>query len=221
MTITNTAKLGLPVDTNGEGPISTQPLVWNRVDTAAGVMTTTKGVNIPNTDLYDGAIVAEKDTGISWRCKSDGSGGFTKTYINYPWWVSKFWNSGVASNNVNANTGFSTFNAGVNADDSSVTVPTLNGIKVPIKALYSVTLVGKWSANTSGIRRTSIFLNNSSVINTYEQIDLGNNQAVGQVTRWQGVLNPGDYIMGQYYQNSGGNLNYYTSCWMTLLRPVP
>jgi len=222
MTITYTTKLGLPVDSNGEGLISTQPNVWGRVDTTAGVMTTTKGVDIPNTDLFDGAIVAEKDTGISWKCKSDGSGGFIKQYLNYPWWVIKYYSNGLANNGQNADTGFDTFYAGVNATNTDVTVPVQNGIKVPIKALYSCTLYGRWNGAVNGVRRTSLVIQPGSAIKTdYEQVDgYNSNMPVGQICKWVGVLNPGDYFMGQYWQNCGAQLGYSTSCWVTLIRPV-
>jgi len=223
MTITNTAKLGLPVDTLGEGLITTQPSSWDRVDQAAGILSTLSGVDIPNNVLYDGAIVAEKDTGISWRCKSDGSGGFTKQYINYPWWVCKYYSNGLANNGANANTGFDVFYQGVNATDSSVTVPTLNGIKVPIKALYSVCLYVRWAGAAAGVRLVSPNLSNGGVLTDWEQVDQGYNTSTptGQVCKFQRVLNPGDFIMGKYWQNSGGGLSYYTSCWVTLIRPVP
>jgi hypothetical protein len=221
MTITNTAKLGIPVDTLGEGLISTQPNSWKRVDTAAGVMTCTSTAPISNSDLYDGAIVAEKDTGISWKCKSDGSGGFTKLYLNYPWWVIKYFSNGLANTGSNADTGFDTYYQGVNAPDTDVTVPGLNGIRVPIKALYSFTLYARWNGNGAGVRRVSPRINAAVVLTDWEQVDQGyGSQVIGQICKFQRVMNPGDFIMGQYWQNCGAQLGYGTSCWVTLIRPV-
>jgi hypothetical protein len=81
---TLTPRLKLVVDTDNSSSIDTQASNWNRVDQAAGVMSTVKGTDIPNSQLYNGAIVIETDTGISWRCVDNGAGGYTKQYIVYP-----------------------------------------------------------------------------------------------------------------------------------------
>jgi hypothetical protein len=222
MTIGTTPKLGLPTDTLGEGPISTQPSVWDRVDESAGVLTTTKGVDIPVGDLYDGAIVAEKDTGISWRCKTDGAGGFTKQYINYPWMAIGYHYTAGAGNSVNTLWGWGNDGGHVNTSHAEWADPATNFIKVPIKALYSFTTQCRWDVNGVGVRRTTP-LWNGAPLTDYEQVDtsfgLANN--VGQVTKWVGVLNKGDIFGQQVWQNSGGGLYFYTSVFATLIRPVP
>jgi len=222
MTITTTTKLGITID-DGTGLITTQPPSWDRVDQAAGVLSTVKGVNIPNSVLYDGAIVAEKDTGISWRCKSDGSGGFTKQYINYPWMAIGYTSSnGIAATSANTLWGWDGDGGAVNTSHAEW-ADFQNFVKVPIKALYSFTTMCRWFPQGVGVRRISPMWNNT-VLTDYEQVDssfgLGNIN-VCQVTKWVGVMTPTDVFKQQVWQNSGNSLIFYSSVFATLIRPVP
>jgi hypothetical protein len=222
MATTTTAKLGLLVDPLGESPISVQKPQWLKVDKSAGVLSTIKGVDIPNADLYPGALVAEKDTGISWRCLSDGSGGYTKKYMNYPYSYCAYHNG-----NINHNTetawGWSVIYTPmcVNSGEESRN-PVWNSWKAPIKALYSIEMHITWNALPSNcVVRQSWTLNNTLVTNDYNNLSVckvGN--GMGQTTVLQLLLNAGDEIRPDYWHNAGATVGEYNICYINLVRPV-
>lgn len=214
---TLTPRLKLVVDTLGESAIDTLSANWNRVDEAAGIMSTIKGVNIPNSKLYDGAVVVETDTGISWRCVSDGLGGYTKQYITYPFQFVAFdtinWPDG------NFETGWSQYsNEGVNANAGML---DFNGPRVPVKGIYNIHLRVNFQSSAAGRRQVTLGVNsvadNSTMIRS-----VASPAGFGTTINLQAyrMLNANDRITG-FIQTNGGAVNgNYTSIFIQMIKPV-
>src|SRR5881397_3247869 len=59
----------------------------DNLDKAVGVRMVTAGVIPPVNQMYDGLIVNERDTGKTWVASANGTGGFDRAWIRYPWWI--------------------------------------------------------------------------------------------------------------------------------------
>lgn len=217
---TLTPRLKLVVDAAGTSPIDTSAANWNRVDQAAGILTTTKGVNLPNSVLYHGCVVAETDTGISWRCLDDGAGGFTKQYINYPFELVAYdnisWNPGTFS------IGWSSFSTG-DAVNSDASMMYFNGPLVPVRGIYNIFLRVQFATNPSGDRALALKINDVIDNATYVRVIAYSTGAVTTLnSNCTRLLNAGDRINGYVELNGTGTLaGNYTAVFIQLVRPVP
>lgn len=132
------------------GTIGVQHENWDRADQIAGLIYTTKAVG-PPANAYNGCVVVEKDTGISYRMFDNGAGGFNKKYINYPfiYYGENSYGLGIGTQGAN---GWSQVGDQVNYDDTWKEGAPGNGIKVQVKGLYMlglhiyVTPNGVWPA---------------------------------------------------------------------------
>jgi hypothetical protein len=220
MTTSLTPRLKLLVDTLGETNIDGQSSNWNRVDQAAGILTTTKGVDLPNAQLYDGCIVAESDTGISWRCVDNGAGGFNKQYIKYPFELVAYdtitWSAGTIE------TGWSSFSTG-DAVNSDATMMYFNGPRVPVKGIYNILVRVQFAQNTAGDRAAGIEINsildNTSLLRTIPYSTGGPTTLNPTLCR---VLNANDRITGYVELNGVASLaSNYTAVFVQMVRPLP
>jgi hypothetical protein len=216
-----TQRLRLSVDPNGSTGIDTQPANWDRVDYASGTLATVKGVNIPNSQLYDGAIVVETDTGISWRCVSDGSGGFTKKYISYPLFYIASYNAGF--NNGGRLWGWDNVytdpNSSVNSE--GMRVPGTNYAKIPVKGLYTGIITARFSDSNFGFRDLVLAINGSNMSGDYwQRLQASPIFTTNLKIRIDRIYNAGDEIGMYVSQNSGGDLTLTSAIFLQMVRPI-
>jgi len=88
---------------------------------------------------------------------------------------------------------------------SRLTVPTGKGGK------YLVGCMGKFAANATGYRNTSIRLNGTTYINGSSGANVGASGSAQTINIFARSFAAGDYIEVDAYQNSGGNLNFESS----------
>jgi hypothetical protein len=225
MVNTLTPRLKLTVDPDGSSPVGVNLPNWSRVDQATGFMYTVAGVDLPVAQLYDGALVAEKDTGISWICKDNGAGGFNKQYINYPFTF-------VGTNQGSFGSqggywGFSTFypTYSVNASQA-VNLPALGGgMTISVKGLYSIVIHVSWGANGNGMREMLPRVNGVLCYDACERAAANPQNVIAAGTQHtvmlNRVLNVGTLIDVYMGQDSGVGLSTYMSGYITLVRPLP
>jgi hypothetical protein len=85
---TTTERLGLikPArDTNTPLDIERLNLNMDTLDRAVGAAIITKDTTPPSTELYDGKIVREKETGRVWMAEKQSNGSFAKKWITWPY----------------------------------------------------------------------------------------------------------------------------------------
>lgn len=226
MVLQTTPRLKLTYD-NAEGqPVGTQGSNWDKVDWASGVITETTAAPVAEADKYDGAIIANSDTGISYLCIPDGAGGWTKKYINYPWLFCATDAAGFINNATTTSWGWATLSVPncINAGGADL-VPTSFELKFPIKALYSVMAHCTWPASPGtgvGIRSLQLAVNDVIDVSTEERLKPNNNSGVPthNQLRIRRVFNAGDRIGGRYTQNSGAAIGMTAQIFATLVRPI-
>lgn len=216
-----TSRLKLDVDPDGLSQVQSPVGNWDKVDFAGGSLITTSGVNIPNAQLYDGAIVTESDTGISWRAVSNGDGTYSKKYIFYPFrysatdanpvpnnltfwgWDTRLTGAGNALNSSAANKGGSG-----------------NGFIATVKGIYIASISARWASNATGTRELSLAINRT-IQNTPRQRMLalsGNSSAATVLGTY--LLNVGDELLMSVYQNSAGALAFNSSITIDMVKPL-
>ena len=80
-----TPKLGLQVH-GMDDALDSQKHDWERLDsTFAGAIWVTPGTVPGENLLFDGAIIAEINTGKVWRAQKNANGTYDKIWIKYPW----------------------------------------------------------------------------------------------------------------------------------------
>lgn len=217
---TVSAKLGLTIDPDGESPVGNNSANWDLVDDAAGTKI------IPNagspTNPYDGAIVTEYGTGKSWILVPDGSGGFLKKYLNYPYiYCASTPTTGCATQAAFVVWSWTTISAASsynhNASDKDAGT---NGWIAPIKGLYSVSANYVWPTTvTDKVKASILAINNVNQTQTECRKYTG---ASGVTNSSKGLfnLNAGDIVTGKIV-NTAGTENLYTSVYVTLVRPLP
>jgi hypothetical protein len=130
---------------------------WDRLDnTMSGAIWVADGVTPENNLLFEGALIAERNSGKVWRAARNQSGQYEKKWIKYPWIIcanSQLVDFG-ANDVADHPWGFDSvdLNNCVNANLSDI-VGTF--IKVPIHGLYTGTLIARWGPNipANGTRR--------------------------------------------------------------------
>jgi len=218
MTPTSSPRLGLIVDTLNETDINTNQPNWDRVDYASGYTATKKTTSVPVASQFDGQLVAQTDTAITWYVTP----GNTKRWQNYPYLIklSADHSSGFTNNLVSVNFWHTKMSGGVNDNAADFTGGTW---VVPVKGIYELEYMCKWAATTAGgYRLTGIQVNGSNQ-SAWEKV----NNAIqygwptmnlGKELVW---LSAGDVLKPYFFQNSGGVLgatNVYFKA--RLVRPL-
>lgn len=131
---TLTTRLGLIKPTDPE-PIDVLTLDANfdALDAAVGVILVNAGVTPPNSQLFDGAVVKEKGTGIVWVAQKNGGGGYDKAYINYPSWF----NAQSASQAVGSGATVNFTQVFVRGDNTSAADISGGYFVIPVTGLWS------------------------------------------------------------------------------------
>jgi hypothetical protein len=71
---------------------------WDRLDKSQGAIWVAPDVIPDSSLLYEGAIVAERQTGKVWRAERDLNGRLVRKWIKYPWVLTGFTNFDVPYN---------------------------------------------------------------------------------------------------------------------------
>src|SRR6478609_4128038 len=94
---------------------------FDLLDKFAPCILVNDGVTPPTGDLYDGALVKERTSGIIWEARKNGGGTFDKVYVRYPL---QFRGATAAisysSGTIYQACGFSSFTGGKNASSGNI-----------------------------------------------------------------------------------------------------
>jgi hypothetical protein len=215
---TTSAKLGLLVDPDGESFIGTSYANWDKVDIVAGVQHTTAGGSA--TFPFEGALVAEKGTGITYTLTSDGSGGWNKRYITYPYAYCAATATMVANASGSYTPwGWDSYHPELSVNSGVSDMGIYNGWKCPVKGVYDINVVQRWLAPGGLLKCLSLRINGVD----YTHMD--NRQltnSVGDTTmhlKYSALFNVNDMV-ASVYQSFGGNHTMYNSVFISMVRPV-
>jgi hypothetical protein len=218
---TFTSRINLMVDPDGESTIDSQGTNWGKVDAAAGETTVVSGANSPV--QYNGAPVAEWDTGICYTLMDNGAGGFNKRYTTYPY------NYGAYSGPTSAGTAAGYINWGwtslapehcINTKAADQEVGGGAGWFAPIKGKYEFSAIYKWIETSTDILRGAIFsINNVEQYQTEKRRASVGGPFVSMQIKMIANLNAGDAVRGRMF-NTGAAASLYTSFFASLVRPL-
>lgn len=209
---TNTPRLGLIKPAGSEaravGPLNTNS---DLADKFMPCILVNDGVTPPTGDLYDGALVKERTSGIVWEARKNGGGTYDKVYVNYPL---NF--EGFKINTTVANNGYPNFTAiGIdtvttaNCKNTSAANMVSGKFVVPVKGIYTARFRASFGGNATGVRGMTWQLNGSSIVGTEAVIERGPIDASGDesleivINR---IFNLNDTVGVAVYQTCGGNL---------------
>jgi hypothetical protein len=119
---------------------------WQRIDSAySGALWVTPGTIPDQSILYDGLIVAERETGKVWRAQKNALGNFEQKWIKYPWLISATRSDAVFGNGVaDHEWGFSGVDAAMCINASIADIESTR-IIMPIDAIYTIRCRVGWS----------------------------------------------------------------------------
>jgi len=219
---TLSAKLGLLVDPDGELLVDNNYSNWDKVDLASGVQHVDAGQPAPFP--YEGALVAERVTGISYTLTSDGLGGWTKRYINYPYMYCAYSPSGPFGYTPNYNQwGWNTY-AGVYCVNSLETHrgPN-NGWQCPVKGLYQISMMQRWEGPAGGGEHLvcgSLMINGADYTHMENRLQT-NPTATCLNVQYIRPFNVGDWVVGIFQNYAPTNqLSMLSSVFISMVRPM-
>ena len=182
------------------------------------------GVTPPTGDLYDGALVKERNSGIIWEARKNGGGTYDKVYVRYPFLL-------VAADTGNPNQSNGTTFLGATAmtwqSGKNSSAANISGGKVviPIKGIYSVWCKTAFASNGAGDRSVSLEVNLTNLVGYDFEATSAGSSSGGQA--WHGditasfLFNAGDVLTVTAWQNSGAPLNRpYSRLRIALIEPV-
>lgn len=215
---TTTTRLGLTKPSGSaspEEPVDIGVINTNMdiLDEFSGCILVNNGVTPSAGDLFDGAIVKERTSGIIWEARENGGGGFDKIYIRYPL---HFQGYKAAAQTVATSTSFVTMNIdSVNTSfckNTSSSEIVSNRFVVPVKGIYTFYLRLGFAANATGERAIGFELNGVTVPGDEYTSTMTGASAGAAVSAKLSIVsttlcNVGDDIGISGWQNSGGNLD--------------
>jgi hypothetical protein len=214
-------RIGFIVDPDGETPLGTNYLNWDKADVAAGEATVFPDVTPPLS--YNGALVSERDTGISYTLMDNGAGGYNKRYTTYPYEYCALSGATLAGNSPTyIDWGWTTLSPTncVNNKPGDQEVGGGAGWYVPLKGLYALSAIYRWIEASDDVLRGALFS-----INGFEQYTTEKRRAtIGAGVISMNItmltnLNPGDLVRGKMF-NNGSAAQLYTSFFASLVRPL-
>lgn len=219
---TYSTRMGLTKPAGGE-PRSVTPLNANvdLLDKFMPCILVNDGVTPPTGDLYDGALVKERNSGIIWEARKNGGGTYDKVYVIYPFnFVGYTTAAAQPSGTAFSLWGVTTWAQGKNSSQSNIEVG-FNNFLIPIKGIYHVNWRHRWGLNGTGFRAGRLQLNGTS-LNEDTEVSLPGNASsyIGIHLTFDRVLNAGDKLNSEKWQNSGGNLDLYAMLQVTLIQPI-
>ena len=222
---TFTTRLGLTKPAGGEaravGPINTNSDLFDKFMPCILV---NDGVTPPTGDLYDGALVKERTSGIIWEARKNGGGTFDKYYVSYPFhFVGDSQVAAFPTGTSGQAVGFANITTAqcINAGSGNVSGGFL---VIPVTGIYTLTAYSRWDINATGQRSLRFHVNGAADFSTTPELTVDaaaggipTNLAVA-TTRY---LTKNDQIAANCWQNSGGNLLLGVSrMFVHLDRPV-
>jgi hypothetical protein len=210
------------------GQIGVQHANWDRADYVSGLIyRLSTDAPIDENTLFDGAVVVEKDTGISIRYLWNGS-AFDKKYINYPMQYRAQLTGTFGNGTANAS-GWPTTDDAWNVNAKVVDwKDATSGIRIKVKALYDLKIHNHWQIptypTTSASDRDVSFFKNNVLQANYNYNKLTNTgwnspSTIGSLSA-RLVLQVNDLINLYWYNNGGGSLVLTSAVELTLIRPV-
>lgn len=194
------------------------------IDKFLGCILVNDGVTPPTGDLFDGALVREKTSGILWEARKNGGGTFDKVYIRYPYHFEGDSNTKTVTDNSNGSLGFDTslFVAG---DNKNASVANINGSGewvCPIRGIYLMNFNVGFAANASGIRGVRWSFNGTWILDNTSQVIQSPVSGVNTYMHWgrSKLFAQGDRVLVGAYQNSGLNIAVRGTATIDMLEPV-
>jgi hypothetical protein len=207
---------------------------WERLDEAyAGALVVSTGTVPDESILFDGCLVAERNTGIVWRAQRNASGVFEKRYVKYPWRASftqdQTYPSGGTA--VWGAWGYQTVEGGsINAGNESL---VNNRLVIPVTGIYQGADWMKWTdsavaGSNTGVRSHTLWVNDlvTPVVNPeftwYEEsvVPTQVNNVCTTCVRINRLFNAGDTVCAAIWQNSTVALPNTHRIMLALVRPV-
>lgn len=188
------------------------------------------GVTPPTGDLYDGALVKEKTSGIIWEARKNGGGTYDKVYVRYPF----IYDGGTYTSQAVANNGWPNFiTVGVATTDtaacknSSAANISAGKFVVPVKGIYQVSLLIDYVGNATGNRGICLEVNGAYWIstpfrNTTKEVpNVGASSDAVVDLSFPQMFSVNDTVAIGTYQNSGASLNLAQDrIRMVMIEPV-
>ena len=225
---TYTSRMGL-IKPAGSEPRSITPIAsdMDLLDKFMPCILVNDGVTPPTVDLYDGALVKERTSGIIWEARKNGGGTYDKVYVRYPL---HFQGTGptisIANSAGTIQTDLNAVNASYCKNTSAANI--VGGRFVaPVKGIYSFTFRHHWAGNATGYRFMQFGLN-GVFVGSGEYVVVRDGNSIGGAAQTNTldlvnttILAAGDAIAPGAQQNSGGPLNV-TAVWVkvALIEPV-
>jgi len=217
-----TPKLGLTVHSMDD-ELDAQVPNWERLDTSfAGAIWVTPGTIPDNTILYDGALVAERETGKVWRAEKNVLGNFEQKWIKYPWMImavrtGSSFPTGVSDHEM----GFSDVVQYMCVNSSAADLLETR-IVVPIDAIYAIRIWCQWGG-LGGYRSLKLY--------TELAVDTSNTESI--VGSWPHFPYPQNYInltrklqkgwrvcAGLWHNSGTDNINYDLRMEVAVVTPL-
>lgn len=222
---TYTSRMGL-IKPAGSEPRAVGPIAsdMDLLDKFMPCILVNDGVTPPTGDLYDGALVKERTSGIIWEARKNGGGTYDKVYVRYPFTFNgQTTNQSVSSGTAYQAIGYSTFIAGKNSSAANIS----GGLFVaPVKGIWAIHLKASYTANATGSRALTARLNGANMNGNIAWLEvIGLATALGSFDahlelHHVALLSVGDTLSAGIWQNSGGALNCSHSASYTLIEPV-
>lgn len=220
---TFTSRMGLTKPAGSEAR-SVTPLNSNSdlLDKFMPCILVNDGVTPPTGDLYDGALVKERTSGIIWEARKNGGGTYDKVYVRYPFhFVGYTADSNINNGTVFGEWGVSTFEGGKNSSSANI---VSNKFVVPLKGIYNVLWRYRWAPNGSNARACRMIINSSgSGLNDRTELSVNAPASAaycGMNMFLPATFNAGDTISAENWQNSGGLLSVFTYVVVQLVEPI-
>lgn len=199
------------------------------IDKFLGCILVNDGVTPPTGDLFDGALVREKTSGILWEARKNGGGTYDKVYVRYPFYFqgSMATNVAIAANVSPIEIGLTAVNSSYLKNASAANIVS-GRFSAPVKGIYQYYMRMVWAANAAGDRYIQFMLNGSVVSGAteYQKVQSGASlggaaQPAVQELVGTTILSVGDQMSVGAQQTSGGSL-YVTDLHtkIVLVEPV-
>jgi len=194
---------------------SVTPLNTNSdlLDKFAPCILVNDGVTPPTGDLYDGALVKERTSGIIWEARKNGGGTFDKVYVRYPL---HFQGTASATYPVSSSAGvwanmpIDAVNAAYCKNSSAAQIVGAR-FSAPVKGIYQFTMRLAFVSNGTGERAIGYEANGVTVTGEEYINSIVASSSGGQPLKLtiitSTLLGVGDTAGVSGWQNSGGNLN--------------
>jgi hypothetical protein len=221
---TTTTRLALIKPAGGETVKRTDITTsFDILDEFAGCILVNDGVTPGTADLFDGALVKERTSGIIWEARKNGGGTFDKVYVRYPYQYRATTpiTDTVGTGAVYGGWGATTVDTAQCKNASAAQKNGSNFWVCPVKGLYSVRLRFCWNANAAGLRGLKFTLNGTADPEGGEMVvtPVAGFYTATEVHMLK-LLAVNDIVGTQTFQSSGGNLGTAVIYEIDMIEPI-